>query len=222
MVTEAMEGLIYKVQPYSEHARLLFVYTPIGKKTLLAQGSQKINHPHRILAQYLTRIEFKDQDKTFLTLSEPRLIDDYGKLKTDFLKTKSAAVILEIIDHFMVESMPHDDIYQEAIDALQSKQIHEASLSFSIKMLKPLGFSIHLHPDGREVAGIGISRGGIVYRDEDHPIDLETKDATSLLKLAAIPYMDLMPIDPNELGRLKTFVLKYYEYHLQTTLKNLQ
>ena len=43
-----MEGLIYKVQPYQEHARLLFVYTPKGKKTLLAQGSQKLNSENRI------------------------------------------------------------------------------------------------------------------------------------------------------------------------------
>ncbi len=58
MVTN-MEGIIYKVMPYQEHAKLLFVYTKIGKITLIAQGVQKIKSDHRVLAQYLTLIEFE-------------------------------------------------------------------------------------------------------------------------------------------------------------------
>ena len=36
-----MEGIIYKIQPYLESSRLLFVYTQQGKMTLLAKGAQK-------------------------------------------------------------------------------------------------------------------------------------------------------------------------------------
>ena len=78
-----MEGIIYKTQPYQEHARLLFVYTNKGKKTLLAQGSQKLNNSNRILAQFLTHIEFKENTKSFFTLSEAKILNDFKELKED-------------------------------------------------------------------------------------------------------------------------------------------
>lgn len=222
MVNKIMEGLIYKVQPYLESARLLFVYTPVGKKTLLAQGSQKVNHPNRILAQYLTHIEFKNQDKTFLTLSEAKIKQDFAALKTDFLKTKSAAIVLEIIDQLMIDHVPHEKIFAEMMNALSSEYIHEAALSFAIKVLKTLGYPIDLIPDGRPINGISITKGGIVYDDEPYLIDLEVKEAVQLLRLSVLPYTDLIPIDWETSSKIKIFILKYYQYHLQTTLKNLQ
>jgi DNA repair protein RecO (recombination protein O) len=218
----SMEGLIYKVQPYLESARLLFVYTPVGKKTLLAQGSQKVNHQNRILSQYLTHIEFKDQNKSFLTLSEAKIKNDFQTLKEDFLKTKSAAVILEIIDQLMIDHVPHEKIFKEMMDALHSNLMHEASLSFAIKVLKPLGYPLDLSPDGRMITGISITKGGIVYEGEPFINDIDVLDAISLLKLSVMPYSELMPINPEMLSRIKSFILKYYQYHLQTTLKNLQ
>jgi DNA repair protein RecO (recombination protein O) len=217
-----MEGLIYKVQPYLESARLLFVYTPVGKKTLLAQGSQKVNSAQRILAQYLTHIEFKDQNKSFLTLAEAKIKHDFATLKTDYSKTKSAAVILEIVDQLMIDNVNHEKIFQEMMGALMAERIHESSLSFGIKVLKTLGYPLDLSPDGRVIQGISITKGGITYEDEPYLSDLDIKDGIELLKLSVMPYQELMPISPDILNRLKTFILKYYQYHLQTTLKNLQ
>lgn len=217
-----MEGLIYKVQPYLESARLLYVYTPMGKKTLLAQGSQKVNHQNRILAQYLTHIEFKDQEKSFLTLSEGKIKNDFQEIKMDYHKTKSAAVILEIIDQLMIDQVSHSLMFNEMMNALHAKHIQEASLSFAIKVLKSLGYPLDLSPDGRIISGISILKGGIVYEDEPDTNDLGTKDAIALLKLSLIPYAELMPMEPETLSTLKSFILKYYQYHLQTTLKNLQ
>ncbi len=217
-----MEGLVYKVQPYLESARLLYVYTPVGKKTLLAQGSQKVNSAQRILAQYLTHIEFKDQNKSFLTLTEAKIKHDFATLKTDYAKTKSAAVILEIVDQLMIDNVNHEKIFQEMMGALTSERIHESSLSFGIKVLKTLGYPLDLSPDGRVIQGISITKGGITYEDEPYLSDLDIKDGIELLKLSVMPYQELMPIPLEILNRLKTFILKYYQYHLQTTLKNLQ
>lgn len=217
-----MEGIIYKVQPYQEHARLLFVYTEQGKKTLLAQGSQKVNHPHRILAQYLTHITFKDNQKSFFILSEATIINDYRRLKENYDETKSAALILEIIDLFMVDQYNHFIIFQELILALEAPHIHEASLSFALKMLKPLGYELNLKLDGRIVKGINIEKGSIVYQMEPDIIDLDVKEATLVLKLMHLPYQDLEVIPKEMFTKIKTFILKYYQFHLQTTLKNLQ
>jgi DNA repair protein RecO (recombination protein O) len=213
--------LIYKVQPYLESARLLFVYTPQGKRTLLAQGSQKTNNMTRILSQYLTQIEFKDLKKSFMTLSESKILDDFEEMKKDYHQTKCAALILEIIDQLIVDDYSHELIYQEMMLALKSPHIEISSISFALKILKPLGYELNLIADGRRVLGVNIERGGLVYQNETDIIDLDTKDSIHLLKLYYMPYQELMEIEPSVLSKLKIFIQKYYQYHLQTTLKNL-
>ncbi|MDO9629877.1 MAG: DNA repair protein RecO [Acholeplasmataceae bacterium] len=217
-----MEGLIYRVQPYQENARLLFVYTPKGKKTLLAQGSQKMNQVSRVLSQFLTHIEFKDSDKTFVTLAESKIINDFSTVKNDFHQTKSAALILEIIDQLIVDNYNHQVVFHEMMLALTSPRILEASISFALKILKPLGYPLDLSGDGRKIKGVNIDRGGLIYQGELDYLDLDVKDTITLLKLSLMPYTDLEALDIEILSKIKAFILKYYQFHLQTTLKNLQ
>jgi DNA repair protein RecO (recombination protein O) len=217
-----MEGIIYKVQPYKEHARLLFVYTKQGKKTLIAQGSQKTNNPTRVLAQYLSHIEFKDSDKSMFTLSEAKLINDFQAIKESYDKTKQAALILEIIDRVLIEDIQHDWIYKEVLAALYANNIQSSALSFSFKMLKPLGYELQFIADGRPLKGVSIAEGGIIYQIENKHVDLDLKDAVICLKLSKMPYEDCPTLDDYQWVTIKNFVLEYYRYHLQTTLKTLQ
>ncbi|HAX02858.1 MAG: DNA repair protein RecO [Tenericutes bacterium GWC2_34_14] len=216
-----MEGMIYKVQPYQEHGRLCFTYTEKGKVTLYAQGAQKVNHANRILAQFLTKISFKEGTKSFLPLQEAAIINDYQHLKLDYKKTQAAALMLEIIDKVVVENANHGLIYHELCLALDAKSVEVSSLSFAIKMMQELGYGLSLKPDGRKVKGVSISKGVLIYQDEDEPIDLETKDAVTLLKLSVMPY-DQLDLEILDLNQIKEYTSKYYSYHLQTTLKNLQ
>lgn len=217
-----MEGIIYKTQAYQEHARLLFVYSKKGKVTLLAQGSQKLNHPNRILAQYLTQIEFKDSDKSFVTLADAKIINDFKTIKDDFTKTQHAALMLEIVDQLVVDRYHHDEIYENLIGALTSKHLQSAAYSFALKILRPLGYPIDLNADGRKVIGVNIEKGGLVYEHESDIIDLDVKDAIILLKLSFVPYHELEAFDTDIMSKIKDFILKYYQFHLQTTLKNLK
>ena len=217
-----MEGIIYKIQPYKEHARLLFLYTPKGKITLIAQGSQKINHPMRVLSQYLTQIEFKEQNKSFYTLQDAKIIDDFEVIKQDFKKTKQAALILEMIDHLIFDEADHQSIYLEVTEALHAEDIFLSALSFSVKILKPLGYELNLKPDGRKVLGISIDTGSLVYEHTNDVVDLSIKASIYMLKLLMVPYAKLEPIPEEYIEDIKHFILKYYQYHLQTTLKNLQ
>lgn len=217
-----MEGIIYKVQPYQEHGRLLFTYTPQGKVTLLAQGSQKLNQASRILAQYLTKITFKEGNKSFLKLQEGVIIDDFAAIKSDFSHTKSAALMLEIIDHLVVDNADHERIFHELDLALHGHDIELCSLSFTIKMTDILGYGLDLTPDGRPLKGLSITQGRLIYQDEVDPIDISLSDAVGILKMMRMPYALLTEDLKIYLDAAKNFISKYYDYHLQTTLKNLQ
>ncbi|MFA6800673.1 MAG: DNA repair protein RecO [Acholeplasmataceae bacterium] len=218
-----MEGIIYKIQPYLESSRLLFVYTPQGKMTLLAKGAQKLNQKSRVIGQFLTRISFDVTmlNKTFVTLKNPVVLDDYARIKDDFQTTKYAALILEIVDKFMIEIESHETIYQEVVLALSQNDLKIASLAFSLKILKPLGYELNLTANGNLVKGVSIAKGGLVYENDGYSIDLDTKDAILLLKLTYLPYNEHSNDLDESIQRIERFIQKYYEYHLHTTLKNL-
>lgn len=217
-----MEGLIYRVQPYQESSRLLFVFTPKGKITLLARGAQKLKEKSRVLSQFLTHISFKEQEhKKFYTLSEPKIINEYQALKNDYHQTKKAALILEIIDQLVVDQVNYKAIFDDMILALNQSDIKVSSLSFSLKILKPLGYELNLTADGRSIKGISIEKGGLVYQGEQESIDLNTKDALSLLKLYYLPYNEHGIYEIDILTKLEEFIKKYYQYHLHITLKNM-
>ncbi len=218
-----MEGVIYRVQPYQEHARLLFAYTPKGKITLIARGSQKMKASSRVIAQFLTRLSFTAiERKTMYTLKEPKLLDEFKVIKEDYHQTQAAALMLEIIDKFVVEDADHNMLYHSLIKALSASDVLVSSLAFALKMLQPLGVGLTLKPDGRVVRGVSIENGGLVYEGEDGFIDLDVKAATPLLKLYYLPYNEHGIYEIDTLAEIKSFIQKYYQYHLQTTLKNLK
>jgi DNA repair protein RecO (recombination protein O) len=221
-MTNRSEGLIYKVQPYLESARLLFCYTPVGKKTLLAKGSQKMENPNRIISQYLTYLSFKDYPKSFMHLSEAKLLDDFQAIKADYVKTKHASLILSIIDTLVVDLYEHRFIFDQALSALRADRIREASVSFALKVLRPLGYPLRFKGDGRRVKGLMIERGGIVYAEDEGHEDLGIKETITLMKLNYTPYAELEAIDEVEWPQIRGFILAYYQYHLQTTLKALR
>ncbi len=217
-----MEGIIYKIQPYQETSRLLFTYTPKGKITLLAKGAQKLTQKTRVIAQFLTRVSFDETpNETFMIFKNPKLIDDYEEIKNDYTLTKYAALGLEIVDKFMTEVENHQTAYDQLVDALNQDDIKKAILSFSLKMVKQLGYAIDLQADGRVVRGVSVEKGGIVYENEPYMADLDTKDAIALLKLSYLPYNEHSDVSDESIQRIESFIKRYYEYHLHTTLKNL-
>jgi DNA repair protein RecO (recombination protein O) len=199
----------------------LFIYTNEGKRTLLAQGSQKLNNNNRILAQYLNLITFDDNKKSFQSLKNAKLILEYTNIKNDFEKTKITGVALEIIDKTITEDEDHLSIYNELKLMLESETTTESVLSFALKILKYIGFGLYLSPDGRKIKGVSTISGGLVYENDGTPIDLDAKEAVILLKLYVMPYNELEQLTEKSINKIKEFVRNYYRYHLQTELKNL-
>lgn len=217
-----MEGIIYKIQPYQESSRLLFVYTPYGKITLLARGAQKLTQKTRVIGQFLSLVSFDEtKNKTFMHFKNPKLINDYAYIKEDYQYTKYAALMLEIVDKFMIDIENHEKIYQELIDALAQKHTQIAAYAFALKVLQILGYGLDLKADGRVVKGVSVEKGGLVYKNEAYASDLDTKEAITLLKLYVLPYNELNDILDQSFKRIESFIIKYYAYHLHTTLKNI-
>lgn len=217
-----MEGLIYKQQPYLENSRLLFVYTKIGKVTLIANGVQKQNSQLRNLTQYLTYLSFEaTENKAMYRLKQPKLLDDFSDLKTSYQGLKSAALILELIDKVIVANEDHQLILAAAIEALKGS-IVEASLSFSIKLLAKLGYQPNLIPNGKPIIGFSILTANLVYEGDLITPSIDTATILIVLKLANLSYDQLPKLTEEQIKIIKQFVYDYYELHLQIQLKTLR
>src|SRR5690606_5228699 len=148
-----MEGIIYKVQPYLEHDRLLFVYSPKGKVTLIAKGSQKLTSNSRILSQFLTRITFKETDgKSMYILQDAEMMNDYPSIKRDYNQLEYAASILSMVDSCVSENDDHESIFKDLVEVLEHFQ-KELVIAFGFRLGKRLGYPLSLKPDGRIVKG---------------------------------------------------------------------
>ena len=215
-----MDGLVYKVQTYQENSKLLFVYTNKGKYTLISKGSLKMNSSTRIVSQYLTLISFEESNKKMFTLKNSSIVDDYSNIKNDYQMTKNAASILEVLDKLIYDEFEHEKIYIEATNALNGN-LSYSHITFLIRILFYLGYAPNIRGDGRKVVGMNAEFGGIIYQGENHYLDLNYDETVLLLRLVSKNNEEIM-IDKKLIEKLIYFIVKYYQYHLQISLKTLQ
>lgn len=218
-----LKALIYKVQPYGENGKLLFCYSRLGKVTLIARGSQKLNSDLRVLSQYLTEIEFEYQTfKTMMPLNKAKIINDFTSLKGNYYFMKEASLILDLINRVYIDNIYHDKVYDLAISALNSKYISEASLSFALKLTYYLGYGLDLKGDGRKVIGLSLLKGGVVYQDENYFIDYNVDDTLLIFKLTYGNLTNIEQLDENKIKVFKDFVYNYYSSRVDINLKVLK
>lgn len=218
-----LKALIYKVQPYGENGKLLFCYSRLGKVTLIARGSQKLNSDLRVLSQYLTEIEFEYQTfKTMMPLNKAKIINDFTSLKGNYYFIKEASLILDLINRVYIDNIYHDKVYDLAITALNSKYISEASLSFALKLTYYLGYGLELKGDGRKVIGLSLLKGGVVYQDENYFIDYNFEDTLLLFKLTYGNLTNIEKLDENKIKVFKDFIYNYYSSRVDINLKALK
>ncbi len=216
-----MEGIIYKTQSYLENDRLLFLYTPQGKITLIAKGSQKMTSLSRVLGQYLTQIEFKETtNRSMYSLVDGKILNDYQNIKNDYELTQSAAAILYMVDACVSDNEDHQPIYDELVEALKYFR-QEVVLAFGFRLAKRLGYPLSLKPDGRQVKGFNLEQGSLVYIGENTTVDLDVSLTTILLKLIHLSYDTIEKIESINLLKLKKCLIRYYEHHLDTHLRHL-
>ena len=162
-----MEGIVYKQQSYLENDRLIFVYTPLGRMTLVAKSSQKMTSQIRNVAQYLNLISFKEvPNKTMYALVEGKTLNDFMSIKSDYQRTAQSSILFDLLA-LVSDNDQHDVIYDLLVGALLNFS-KESILSFGFKLLKYLGYQISLKPDGRRVKGVCIQTASIVYEKRAH------------------------------------------------------
>lgn len=215
-----MEGIIYKVQPYQETSKLVFVITPEGKKTLIARGAQKISSEYRTLTQYLTHIQFESSPKTMFTLKDAGIINHFDHIKTSINHLKVTAFVLELYDKLIIEEGPIPTLYKKLIDFLYKPAFELNSIRIAFLFLYELGYDVSLEPDGRKIKGFNITQGRLIYEHETFLSDVSMNDLITLLHIKKTTYDTIIEITEDTYQTLKKFMVSYIEYHLNIRIKN--
>lgn len=212
-----MEGIVRSVSSYNENDRLIFLYTAVGRITLIAKGAQKVTSELRTIGQYLNLISFKEVPfKQMYILMEAKLINGYQDLKTDYDTTLKVSILFDLLS-FVSDNDDHEKIFILLKDALNQLS-DEVVLSFGFKLLKYLGYQMNLKPDGRDVMGFNIMEARLVYKHEHLKRDLDLSLTTELLKLTYQSNDLLQKLDKATYHALKKFMYDYYEYHTDSKL----
>ncbi|CAP18490.1 recombinational DNA repair protein O [Candidatus Phytoplasma mali] len=209
-------GIIYKISSYQEYSKLVFIYTPEGKKTLIAKGCQMIINPYRIWIEYLNLIEFENkQNSLFLVLNKAFLLNNYKNIKKDYINIKKASLILELIDKTIDSHdnhLPHDVIFQEVLKALQF--IQTGYLSFALRLLNFLGYKINFNSLLLKSKIIIDVQSDFNLKENNNLSDVQIKKL-SLLRSS----YDIQEI--KEKLPILNFIYYYYEFYLDIKLQNL-
>lgn len=212
------KGLIYKTQDYQESSKLLYVYTPLGKYTLVSKGAKNYKNPNHYLSDYLTLISFElNPDKTMQTLKQAALIDDYYTLKKDYLKVQNASVILNSIPFLLTDDLPHERLFNLIIQLLSFKDLNFAALTYMIKLTYALGYELSFKKEN--AIGFNLSTGQTVIKDESLKPDLNVNETVHLMKLYYLTQE--IEIDQEIKNTLIKFIKAYYEYHMDYDIKGL-
>lgn len=218
-----LEGIIYKSSPYKENGKLLNVFTKEGKITLHAMGSQKLNSPYLVMSQYLTKISFlKTNHKTFYSLKEAKLLNEYLNIKSDYNLMKNISLMLELINRTFIDETYNQRVYNLLDESLNSNHLEESSLAFSLKLLYFLGVGPNLEADGKDVIGFNINSGSLVYSGDKKTLDLNIDETIVLLKLTYSKINSIEKLSNSEIEVIRRFVYYYYIDKLDLKLKSLE
>lgn len=204
-------ALIYKVQDYKESSKLLFVYTPNGKFTLVANGAKNYKNQFFHLADYLNLIEVElNVNKSMQTLKKAKLIDDFSLIKKSYNDFKLTSLILKSIDKLIYNVEYEDKLFDLFINLINYQNKKLAYITLMIKLTYSLGYRLSF--SNETFAGFNLKLGRTVKKDEGASIDLNYEE-TLYLKILYYTKEEI-EIDDDVLNKLFSFIKKYYKYHI--------
>lgn len=214
-----IEAIIYKQQEYLDNSKLLFCYSAYGKKTFISKGAYSYKSSNRIASLNLTKIECEFKDKDIQVLKGVKVIDEFEKIKTDYSNYKYACLVFEVIDKFIVDVEDNAYIYSLVNKVLGDENIELSVLAFMLKITKTLGIKMDIE-SVNPITGFSIKEGKAVDSSFMGKVDYNVLELNSVLRVY-LYFSRKYEISQKDIEITKDFIKKYYEYHLDYSLKNI-
>lgn len=204
MITKA---IVYRQQDYQETSKILYVYTPYGKFSLVARGVKNYKNQYFHLADVFNLIEIKlNPNKSMQTLQEAKLLNDYQSLKKDYKALKYSSYMLKLINDLVTDLDINDRLFNLLLELLNYEDLEIAYLTFLIKLTFAIGISLSFTNEGD---GFSLKEGKTVSSSNSNL----TKVQTIYLKLLYFTKEEVT-LEKQIISDLFKFIKNYYIYHL--------
>lgn len=222
---ELKEGLVIKTINYQDNAKIIYLITDEGKKSIIVKGATNMKSHTFSYAQELTHLAFDTKDKY---LSTGKIINSFINIKNDFKKLESCLLILEIT-YDLIDHINNYNIFYyfllEILNLMNNTNNHELlELIFRVKILYLLGvapvFTECVDCKTKEnLLGFSFYDGGMKCKDHlfagDNVVDHNT---INLLKYLYISKLNKLSLSLDEVdfsyNEANLFLNSYYDYYL--------
>lgn len=209
---------------YKESSKIIFVYTPIGKVSVLVHGSNKPKSPYLNLVRVFSHVKLIVSGKELKTLRDGEVINYFSEISNHLDKYTYGLHLLEMIYFFSEHEHDHHKLFNFLLKILtklvQEDEIDLYVMMAELKLLFLLGvqplFSHCVQCQTNKGLSFSLKDGGMVCEDHQrgHSYRKETIDLMKKLY-----YYDLQnPIEfhcnKQDKIELRQLIDDYYAYHL--------
>ncbi|MBQ8293269.1 MAG: DNA repair protein RecO [Bacilli bacterium] len=223
-------GIVLRNLDYLDSAQIIYVLTKDNIESILVRGAKKIESKTRPLSQIITKISgLRTESKTFSTLTEGVVLNNYNEIKEDFIKTQAVMCILEKVYNLYPNISNTEILYNFLEDVLgmieKTKYPKSLLLLFEVKLWYLLGINPNFTScvecgNHLENGVLNVNCGGFLCQNCStlFDVDLNVNESTILKYLY---YIKMEKIDEHFLELVEPFynqithiVDKYYTKHL--------
>lgn len=139
-----VSGIILKRTNFAELDKLITIFSnELGRIKILAKGIRRIKSrraPHLELFNHVELV--LHEGKTFPTVTEARIINDYSLTKSDLKLTGYLFYLCEVIDKILPEHQSHPEVFILFLSVLSNLETNpqEKVKKFVVELLWNLGY----------------------------------------------------------------------------------
>lgn len=145
-----VEGIILKRSNFAETDKIVTVFTKrLGKIKVLAKGVRRIHSRRAPHLEMFNHVELVlHNGKTFDSVTEVRVIDDYPVPKADLKLSSYLFYLSEVLDKILPEHQPHPEIFVSLLSTLSNlsdlgANSQEQVKKFVVQLVWDLGYLPH-------------------------------------------------------------------------------
>ena len=134
-------GIVLKRSNFAEADKIVTVFSKErGKIKVLAKGVRRIKSRRAPHLELFNQVELVlHAGKTFDTITEAKIINDFSKLKLKLKLTGYLFYLAEVIDKILPEHQPHPEIFVDLVSGMQNVTEDKVK-TFVVELLWGLGY----------------------------------------------------------------------------------
>lgn len=224
---DKIKGIVIGSIDYKEKSKIVYLYTPNGKESVLAGGAKSIKGGMLGFTNTLNYVEYVKTNSKLPKLVEYNIIESYYDLSNSLDKMKIITIIIQVLNNINDISF-HSSIFNFLIFILNElkKENSKNKLILAVfltKMLSAFGaqpsFNTCVRCNMKNLpAFLSIEEGGMVCNICSPISNLENYNIIKKLYQTKSKNIDDFDVDCN-LDDLLSNLYKFYQYHIHLNLK---